>query len=157
MERFFPIIQRNKERVIIRYNLLNAEVKLAEGKFEEAVVFCEKELRLVRTHTNYDFNFNIPIHADNSDILARAYQKAGKVDQAILEYEKLLTLEREDRFDRFPIAPHYHYRIARLYEQKGWMGKAIEHYTKFLEIWGNADPGLQEVAEATNRLASLKK
>ncbi len=157
MERFFPIIQRNKERVIIRYNLLNAEVKLAEGKFEEAVAFCEKELRLVRTHTNYDFNFNIPIHADNSDILARAYQKAGKVDQAISEYEKLLTLEREDRFDRFPIDPRYHYRIASLYEQKGWIGKAIEHYTKFLEIWGDADPDWPELAEAKSRLASLKR
>jgi serine/threonine protein kinase/tetratricopeptide (TPR) repeat protein len=119
MERFFPKIQRNKEKVIIRHNLLNAEVKLAEGRFEEAVAFCEKELCLVRTYTNYDFNFNIPIHADNSDILARAYQKAGKVDFAISEYEKLLTLEREDRLDRFPINPRYHYRIARLYEQKG--------------------------------------
>jgi len=157
MEEFFPKIQRDKDKVIIRHNLLNAEVKLAEGRFEEAVAFCEKELRLVRTHTNYDFNFNIPIHADNSDILARAYQKAGKVDQAISEYEKLLTLEREDRFDRFPIDPRYHYRIARLYEQKGWMGKAIEHYTKFLEIWRDADPDLQEVAEAKNRLDSLKK
>lgn len=157
MEGFFPKIERNKERVIMRYNLLNAEVKLAEGRFEEAVAFCEKELRLVRTHTNYDFNFNIPIHADNSDILARAYQKAGKVDQAISEYEKLLTLEREDRQDRFPIDPRYHYRIACLYEQKGWIAKAIEHYTKFLEIWGDADPDWPELAEAKNRLASLKE
>ena len=157
MEGFFPKIERNKEKVIMRYNLLNAEVKLAEGRFEEAVAFCEKELRLVRTHTNYDFNFNIPIYADNSDILARAYQKAGKVDQAISEYEKLLTLDPEDRFDRFPIDPRYHYRIARLYEQKGWMGKAIEHYTKFLKIWENADPDWPELAEAKNRLASLKE
>ncbi|UCE20739.1 MAG: protein kinase, partial [Candidatus Aminicenantes bacterium] len=92
MEGFFPKIQNNKERLIIRHNLLNADVKLAEGRFEEDIAFCEKELRLVRTHTNYVFNFNIPIHADNSDILARAYQKAGKLDQAISEYEKLLTL-----------------------------------------------------------------
>ncbi len=157
MEGFLPKIERNKEKVIMRYNLLNAEVKLAEGRFEEAVALCEKELRIVRTSTNYDFNFNIPIHADNSDILARAYQKAGKLARAISEYEKLLTLEREDRFDRFPIDPRYHYRIARLYEQKGWIGKAIEHYTKFLEILRDADPDLQEVAEAKNRLASLKE
>jgi hypothetical protein len=47
--------------------------------------------------------------------------------------------------------------MSKRAEQKGWIGKAIEHYTKFLNIWSDADPGLQEVAEAKNRLASLRK
>jgi hypothetical protein len=43
-----------------------------------------------------------------------------------------------------------------LYEEKGWKGKAIEHYEKFLDLWKNADPGISEVEEAKKRLADLK-
>ena len=29
--------------------------------------------------------------------------------------------------------------------QKGWKGKAIEHYEKFLSLWKDAYPGIVEV------------
>jgi len=31
---------------------------------------------------------------------------------------------------------------------KGWQGKAIEHYDKFLHLWKDADPGIAEVEDA---------
>ena len=31
-----------------------------------------------------------------------------------------------------------------MHEQKGWKGKAIEHYEKFLDIWKDAGPGIAE-------------
>jgi len=40
--------------------------------------------------------------------------------------------------------------------KKGWKGKALEHYEKFLDLWENADPGIAEVEDATKRLAGLK-
>jgi hypothetical protein len=40
--------------------------------------------------------------------------------------------------------------------QKGWKGKAIEHYEKFLTLWKDADPGTAEVEDARKRLAGLK-
>jgi hypothetical protein len=43
-----------------------------------------------------------------------------------------------------------------LYEQKGWKGKAIEHYERFLELWKDAGPGIGEVVDARERLAELK-
>ncbi len=45
---------------------------------------------------------------------------------------------------------------GKIYEEKGWKGKAIEHYEKFLDLWKNADPGIAEVEDAEKRLAGLK-
>ncbi len=156
MSEYLPRIERNKERVLHRITLLNAEILLAEEKFEEAVDLCEKELLKHKTGWNNNFNFNIPIYADNNDVLARAYQETGKLDKAIAEYERIMTIDLDDPDDRFPIPPRYHYRIALLYEQKGWSGKAIEHYETFLEFWKSADASFPEVEDARKRLAGLK-
>ena len=48
------------------------------------------------------------------------------------------------------------YMLGKIAEQRGWPGKAIEHYEKFLEVWKDADPNLPEVEDAKNKLASLK-
>ncbi len=41
--------------------------------------------------------------------------------------------------------------------QKGRIAKAIEHYVKFLELWKDADPGIEELEDAKERLAGLKE
>jgi serine/threonine protein kinase/Tfp pilus assembly protein PilF len=156
MNDYLPQIERNKERVLHRIMLLKAETLLAEKKYEEAVDLCEKELLQHKTGWNNNYNFNIPLYADNSDVLARAYQELGNLDKAISEYERIMTIDPDDPDDRYPIPPRYHYRIALLYEQKGWSGKAIEHYEKFLEFWKNADSSFPEVKDAKKRLAGLK-
>ncbi len=45
--------------------------------------------------------------------------------------------------------------MGKIYEQKGWKGKAVEHYQKFLDLWKGADPGIAEVEDARKRLAGL--
>ena len=51
-----------------------------------------------------------------------------------------------------------HRRLAELYEQRGSQDKAIEHYSKFVELWKNAEPELQpRVAEAQSRLRRLRR
>jgi len=89
-------------------------------------------------------------------VLARAFQQKGEIDKSITEYEWLITFNANSK-ERRLIHPKYHYRLAKLYEEKGWKGKAIEHYEKFLDLWKNADPGIPEVNDARKRLAGLKK
>jgi len=82
--------------------------------------------------------------------------KNGDLDKAITKYEKLIIFDPEKE-GRFLIHPKYYYRLAKLYEQKVWEDKAIEHYEKFLDLWKDADSGMAEVADAKKRLTTLKE
>ena len=89
------------------------------------------------------------------DIPARAYQKKGEIDKAIVEYEKLVSpdpLAREYRL----IHPYSRFRLAQLYEQKGLVGKALEQYKKLALIWKNADADFPEAQETKMRLTALR-
>jgi serine/threonine protein kinase len=59
--------------------------------------------------------------------------------------------------DRRLIYPKFHYRLARLYEDKGLTAEAVEQYKKFLDICGGADKKMSEVADARARLERLAK
>ena len=93
------------------------------------------------------------------DGLARAYSKAGQLDKAISEYERLTTYNPQGK-DRYLIHPRYHYRLAVLYEEKGLKDKAIIQYKKFLELWAEADKNLPEPIDAKEKvkqITSIKK
>ncbi len=140
--------------VKFRSDLLHGEILLAEGSFDEAVAVCRKisPVEIPSMHTANLFGYNALFL---KDVLARAYQKKGDIDQAIAEYEKLIAFDPESK-DRYLIHPLYHYRLAKLYQEKGLQTKAIKQYEKFLDLWKDADPGLLEVEDARNRLAGLK-
>lgn len=49
-------------------------------------------------------------------------------------------------------------RLGELYESKGDLKKAGEHYARFIELWEKADPELQPaVKDARARLAAIKE
>jgi tetratricopeptide (TPR) repeat protein len=89
------------------------------------------------------------------DVLARAYRQKGNLDKAIAAYERLIVIDPESKA-RFLIHPIYYYRLAKLFEEKDWEGKAIEHYEKCLTLWKDADSGTAEVGDARERVAGLK-
>lgn len=97
--------------------------------------------------------YNIPF---NRDFLAQAYDRLGSSDEAIRQYEQLITFDPNGA-DRRLVNPKYHYRLAKLYEKAGQVDKAIIEYRRFLELWRNADALYPEPSDARKRLESLVK
>ena len=87
--------------------------------------------------------------------LAYRYLKSGDVEQAREDYEKILSLAA-GRLYYGDIYAKSLYMLGRIYQEKDWEGKAIEHYDKFLHLWREADPGIPEIIDAKKRRAALQ-
>ena len=127
------------------------EIAMAEGKYDFAIHEFQA------ADTAYD---GAPISCATcvAPRLARAYDLAGRPDDAIREFENYLNstyARRGTTSDPQFLAGSYK-RLAELYEAKGERAKAATNYAKFIELWKNADPELQpKVQEAKRRLARL--
>ncbi len=143
----------SKSQTIFFYNLLSAEMFLAEGEVEKAIAVMEKTAvpEMPNMHIDSLGYYNTPLLRD---VLARAYVKKGDRDKAIAEYERLVTFNPKSKDLRL-INPIYHYYLARLYDEKGLKDKARQECEKFLDLWKDADPGRPEVEDAKKRVANL--
>jgi tetratricopeptide (TPR) repeat protein len=155
MKSLLPKINSDNKHAPFYYDLLNGEVLLEEGSVDEAIAVCKNARTLGTPDLFYSIRtlmYSIPFL---NDVLARAYQQNGELDKAIVEYERLITFDSNSK-ERRLIHPKLHYRLAKLYEEKSFKGKAIKHYEKFLDLWKDADPGIDEVEDAKKRLAGLR-
>jgi len=134
-------------------DLLQGEVLLAQGALDEALAAgkraCGPESPYWRLGDLNSFE------GCYMDLAARIYAKKGEFGQAISEYERLLKTNFSTGF-LFPIHPLYHYRLGLLYEKAGEAAKAKAEFEKFLSLWKDADPGIDEVEDARERLAGLR-
>jgi tetratricopeptide (TPR) repeat protein len=90
--------------------------------------------------------------------LGNAYDVAGHTDSAIAVYERYVRTPSVHRpnVDPFQLARALE-RLAQLYEARSDTAKAVAYYSRFVELWKDADPELQpRVAAAAHRLAALK-
>jgi tetratricopeptide (TPR) repeat protein len=136
--------------------ILNAEISIAEGSPGKAIDLMKKAKPHIVNYINYpehQVQFNLPAQ---KDVLARAYVAAGDLDKAIAEYERIATFDPLEK-SSFLIYPLYNYRLARLYEEKGLKAKARDRYSRFLDLWKDADPDIPEVENARKRLAGLNQ
>jgi len=79
---------------------------------------------------------------------AHALQMAGRLTEAVAVHERLLRVHRGRALSR--------YELGKLYEQMGQADRAEEEYSKFLDMWSEADEGLPQLAEAASRLTALE-
>ena len=88
--------------------------------------------------------------------LAGAYLQSGRLGEAVEELEAMTSDYSEDRVAANPIgAVKTHYLLAKAYERSGWSRQAEEQYERFLDFWGDGDPGIPAVEDARESLARL--
>ncbi|MBW8771867.1 MAG: protein kinase, partial [Gemmatimonadetes bacterium] len=88
---------------------------------------------------------------------AAMWGRLNEPDSLLAALERATTVvpSSNDGNDPYYYAPSLR-RMAELYEAKGDMAKARDHYQRFIDLWRNADPSFQpQVAEAKRRLAAL--
>ena len=77
------------------------------------------------------------------------------MEKAREEYERITSLT-VGRLQLGDIYAKSFYMLGKIYEQQSNTAKAIEHYEKFLNLWKDADPGIDEVTDAKKRQAALQ-
>ncbi|MBA4160043.1 MAG: hypothetical protein H0X65_21640 [Gemmatimonadetes bacterium] len=101
----------------------------------------------------------------SAEIMIRGFWRVTNPHERYLRAELLAALGREEEalrwyasfpapsaYDVYYLAPS-HLRRAEIHERRGEREQAAEHYRRFVELWGNADPELQPlVREARRRL-----
>ena len=86
--------------------------------------------------------------------LGPLHERAGRPDSAIVAYERYLSTGTLDRlvWDGFLLADVLE-RLASLHEQRGDRSVAARYYTRFAELWADADAELQPRVSAARRRA----
>ncbi|MEN8165520.1 MAG: tetratricopeptide repeat protein, partial [Acidobacteriota bacterium] len=135
--------------------LLEGEILLAEGRVDEAIAVVGKrpDVSIPTLGSQTIFFYNFP---GEWDVLARAFVAKNAFDEAIAEYERLVA-PVPPRRDRRLVYPVFHYRLGRLYEEKGMIAKAVREYERFLEIMNGAGTGLAEAEDTSRRLDLLAR
>jgi tetratricopeptide (TPR) repeat protein len=92
--------------------------------------------------------------------IAGIYDRLGERDSAVAYYEMVAkppTLDGARFVDYYALPPSLK-RLGELYETKGERRKAADAYTRFVELWKDADQELQPVVrEVRGRLAQLSQ
>jgi serine/threonine protein kinase/tetratricopeptide (TPR) repeat protein len=138
-----------------RYTILYGEILIAADSLDKAIAHCNE---LPASEPFEWIHANLLLHNLYlpRDVLARALLHKGNVDEAIAEYEKLVSLDPKDPYHRL-INPQYHYDLARLYDDNSQYSLAIDEYRTYIEIVKNTDIYRDNLTTAEERLERLVK
>jgi len=145
------LIQKGLNKRAMRYSYwLEGMIDLKKANFRRAIESLNKAISLLPSQSNPNDE-----HAFFYDGLASAYYKAGNLEKAKAEYEKITALATGRTFFGDIYAKSF-YILGKIAEQQRQKARAVEHYQKFLDLWKEADPGIPEIADARKRLSALK-
>ncbi|MGC2530926.1 MAG: tetratricopeptide repeat protein, partial [Candidatus Acidiferrum sp.] len=125
-------------------HLLQGEIALAQKKEDKAIEL----FTLSNTENSTPFSV---------EALASAYQQAGKIDDAITWYEKLIGLQnRAIGWETQQLWLAAHVTLAADYLAKGDREKAKQTIGRLLNLWKDADPNLRLLKQAKTEYAKLQ-
>lgn len=127
--------------------VINARAALRKGDYAQAIADMGRA-EAVFPGTNM-------IAADIFGILAGAYYESGNLRSARQEYERITRITYNRKAFGGIFAESY-YMLARICDEQGDEGRAMERYETFLDIWKHADPGLPKLELAERRMTALK-
>lgn len=113
-------------------------------EFEKALSLLPHQHEVINEHAFYLFP------------LAFLYYQLGELEKAREQFEEIVSLTT-GRLKWGDIYAKSYYWLGKIFQKKGWHGKAIENYRKFFQLWEKADLGLPEIEDARKQLALLKK
>jgi tetratricopeptide (TPR) repeat protein len=146
-----PVLSAGPYDLIWLARLFEGEIALAAGDIGAAAAAFEAAGPERRLPFNRSGALALPTLLSNSlilrDGLARVRVAQGRLDDAIAIYRGLLSSGPESKFTAF-YEPRYVLEIARLLDKSNKREEARREYSRFLELWKNADPDLPELAEA---------
>jgi tetratricopeptide (TPR) repeat protein len=87
---------------------------------------------------------------------AIAYDKTNELDQALEQFKKITELT-SGRIQFGDIYAKSYYWLGKIYQRQGQKQKAQDNFEKFLELWKEADPTIQEIKDAKKFLRQLNE
>jgi serine/threonine protein kinase len=148
-------IESFKDIFVMLSGILESELLLEEGRPDDAIHIYRKT-PVVGLSLEYGWGIRFYNYPLLRDIVPRAFQKKGELDSTIIDYERLLRINPSNKDRRF-INPIYHYRLAKICEQKRKVEQAEAEYKKFLELWKDADKDIPILMDAKKRFDNIKK
>ena len=126
------------------------KIALAKKDSPAAVKMLEEGLQKMFRE---DFTFSSD-HAYLLDVLGDAYRLGNRLDKSAETYARIRELQN-GRWEWGAVYSRSFYKLGKVYEQMGKKDEARKEYSKFLDLWKDADPGQPEVEDARKRLAGL--
>jgi tetratricopeptide (TPR) repeat protein len=134
--------RRKRQRV--NYHEARGLTALAEERFDSAAVEFREAHEESANPIDQLFN------------LAVTFDRAGRADSAIAYYEEYLDTPYLFRTRTPPFQAVAYRSLGRLCEQQNQNARAAEYYSRFVELWQDADPELQpQVEDVRRRIARL--
>jgi serine/threonine protein kinase/predicted Zn-dependent protease len=126
-----------------QFYFVKGQIEFAAGRYDSAAYYFEKS------------NEGISVFYTKL-MIARSYLGAGRLGDAVAMFVEAMNRYDANRAWYAADAVKGHYWLGLAYEESGWTDRAVREYQTFLDIWKDADPGIEEIGDARERLRRLK-